>query len=81
MDDLNGDNFDHTGLGFIRGAVIFASSGRLPIGISRNLAPGVPQWGAEYKRWIHENGDSTGDVFAQLEPQPYEANFLDLIQT
>jgi gluconate 2-dehydrogenase alpha chain len=78
MDDLNGDNFDHTGLGFIRGAVLFASNGRLPIGNSRNLAPGVPQWGPEYKRWIHENGDSTGDVFAQLEPQPYEANYLDL---
>jgi len=78
MDDLNGDNFDHTGLGFIRGAVIFASNGSLPIGNSRNLAPGVPQWGSEYKKWIHENGDSTGSVFAQLEPQPYEANFLDL---
>jgi gluconate 2-dehydrogenase alpha chain len=78
MDDLNGDNFDHTDLGFIRGAVIFASNGRLPIGNSRNLAPGVPGWGSEYKRWINENGDSTGDVFAQLEPLPYEANYLDL---
>jgi gluconate 2-dehydrogenase alpha chain len=78
MDDLNGDNFDHSDLGFIRGAVIFASNGALPIAAARNLAPGVPQWGSEYKRWIHENGNSTGSVFAQLEPQPYESNFLDL---
>lgn len=49
MDDLNDDNFDHTDLGFIRGGVIFASNGRLPIGNSRNLAPGVPQWGSAYK--------------------------------
>jgi gluconate 2-dehydrogenase alpha chain len=78
MDDLNGDNFDHTGLGFIRGAVVFASSGDLPIGKSRSVAPGVPQWGPEYKRWVHENADSVGAVFAQVEPLPYEMNFLDL---
>ena len=78
MDDLNGDNFDHTGLGFIRGAVIFAGNSELPIGKSRSLAPGVPQWGAEYKRWVHENADSVGSVFAQVEPLPYEEMFLDL---
>ncbi|MCC6312993.1 MAG: GMC family oxidoreductase, partial [Thermomicrobiales bacterium] len=78
MDDLNGDHFDHTGLGFIRGAVIFASNGDLPIGKSRSVAPGVPQWGAAYKRWLHENADSVGEVFAQVEPLPYTTNFLDL---
>lgn len=78
MDDLNGDNFDHTGLGFIRGAVLFASNGDLPIGKSRNVAPGTPSWGSDYKRWIHENADSAGQIFAQVEPQPYEHNFLDL---
>lgn len=78
MDDLNGDNFDHTGLGFIRGAVLFASNGELPIGKSRNLAPGTPAWGAAYKKYIHDNADSAGQIFAQVEPQPYEQNFLDL---
>lgn len=78
MDDLNGDNFDHTGLGFIRGAVIFASNGNLPIGQSAVLPPDVPTWGGAYKKWIHENADSVGNIFAQVEPQPYETNFLDL---
>jgi gluconate 2-dehydrogenase alpha chain len=78
MDDFNGDNFDHEGLGFIRGAVLFASNGDLPIAKSRSLAPGTPAWGSEYKRWIHENADSAGQIFAQVEPQPYENNFLDL---
>jgi hypothetical protein len=54
MDDLNGDNFDHTGLGFIRGAVIFASNGNLPIGTSRMVPPSVPGWGSAYKKWLHE---------------------------
>jgi gluconate 2-dehydrogenase alpha chain len=70
MDDFNGDNFDHEGLGFIRGAVLFASNGDLPIAKSRSLAPGTPAWGSDYKRWIHENSDSAGQIFAQVEPQP-----------
>jgi gluconate 2-dehydrogenase alpha chain len=78
MDDLNGDNFDHTGLGFIRGAVIFASNGNLPIGSSRSLPAGVPGWGSTYKKWLHENALSVGGVFAQVEPLPYTDNFLDL---
>lgn len=81
MDDLNGDNFDHKGLGFIRGAVIFASNGNLPIGQSRTLPPGTPQWGSAYKKWIHDNADSVAQVFAQVEPQPYEHNVLDLDPT
>jgi gluconate 2-dehydrogenase alpha chain len=78
MDDLNGDHFDHAGLGFIRGAVVFAGNGELPIGKSRATAPGGPRWGAAYKRWVHENADSVGSVFAQVEPLPYEDVFLDL---
>jgi gluconate 2-dehydrogenase alpha chain len=81
MDDLNGDHFDHTGLGFIRGAVIFAGNSELPIGHSRGIAPGVPQWGAVYKRWVHENANSVGSAFAQVEPLPYADVFLDLDPT
>lgn len=81
MDDLNGDSFDHAGLGFIRGAVIFAGNSELPIGKSRALAPGVPQWGSAYKQWVHENADSVGSAFAQVEPLPYEGVFLDLDPT
>jgi gluconate 2-dehydrogenase alpha chain len=78
MDDLNGDNFDHTGLGFIRGAVVFASNGNQPIGTSRMVPPSVKGWGSGYKKFLHENPSSVGQVFAQVEPQPYESNFLDL---
>jgi gluconate 2-dehydrogenase alpha chain len=81
MDDLNGDNFDHAGLGFIRGSVIFASNGNLPIGTSRTLAPSAPGWGSAYKRWLAENANSVGSLFAQQETLAYHHNFLDLDPT
>jgi gluconate 2-dehydrogenase alpha chain len=50
IDDVNGDNFDHAGLGFVGGAMIFCSppSGR-PI-LTRPVPPGTPRWGAAWKR-------------------------------
>jgi gluconate 2-dehydrogenase alpha chain len=50
IDDVNGDNFDHAGLGFLGGALIFCSpaSGR-PI-MTRPVPPGTPRWGADWKR-------------------------------
>lgn len=78
FDDLNGDHFDHTGLGFIRGAVVFASNGQQPIGTSRSLPATAPRWGSAYKQWLHQNANSIGGLFAQVESQPLETNFLDL---
>jgi gluconate 2-dehydrogenase alpha chain len=79
IDDLNGDNFDHTGLGFIRGGFVsIASGGSGPISLSRNLPPGVPRWGAEYKRWLSENTGTIAGVTMLFDVMPYEHNFLDL---
>lgn len=79
IDDLNGDNFDHTDLGFIRGAMVEVfNNTSLPIAQSRTLAPGVPTWGSAYKQWLHDNGNSVGQLFGQVESLPYETNFLDL---
>ena len=58
--------------------MIFAGASELPIGKSRALAPGVPAWGSAYKRWVHENADSVGSIFAQVEPLPSDDVFLDL---
>jgi gluconate 2-dehydrogenase alpha chain len=50
IDDVNGDNFDHAGLGFVGGALVFCSpaSGR-PI-MTRPIPPGTPRWGAAWKQ-------------------------------
>jgi gluconate 2-dehydrogenase alpha chain len=78
MDDLDGDNFDHEGLGFIRGASVQVGTNNMPISQASSVPPTVPLWGSTYKRWIHENSDSVGALFGQMETLPYEANFIDL---
>jgi gluconate 2-dehydrogenase alpha chain len=78
MDDFNGDNFDHTGLGFIQGAQINASMGALPLGTADTTPPSVPRWGPEWKRWLKANANSVGSITAQTEQLPYENNFIDL---
>ena len=57
LDDFNADNFDHSGLGFIRGAQISVAPADLeagPIGtaMSMNPPPGTPRWGAAYRDFI-----------------------------
>jgi len=79
IDDFNGNNFDHTGLGFIQGALVSASQGEsTPIGRSNSLPPGQKGWGSEYKKYLVENLGSNGSCTTQLEVLPYDANFLDL---
>lgn len=78
MDDLNGDNFDHTGLGFIRGALVSVGNEARPISMSQTLPPGMKGWGADYRKWLRENANSVGTVGGQMEVLPYQANFLDL---
>lgn len=79
MDDLNGDNFDHTGLGFIRGAICNVSQAEAtPIARSSLLPPGQAGWGSSYKKFIKESAQSIASIFTQLEVLPYDANFLDL---
>ncbi len=78
MDDFNGDNFDHHGLGFIRGASIQAGTNSMPIANSSGVAPNVPLWGSAYKKWLSDNVNSVGGLTAQMETLPYEANYIDL---
>jgi gluconate 2-dehydrogenase alpha chain len=82
MDDFNGDNFDHSGLGFIRGAIAnVAMAEATPIGRSGMLPPNAKQWGSEYKKFIHDNALGVASFSTQLEVLPYDANFLDLDPT
>jgi gluconate 2-dehydrogenase alpha chain len=49
IDDFQGDNFDHGGLGFFGGAYISPTvSGGRPIQV-RAVPPGVPRWGSAWK--------------------------------
>ena len=80
IDDFNADNFDHTGLGFIRGTYIAARNQLTPIGGAGALPPGTPTWGAAYKDFVRKNFNHIGSLGASgsAEVLPYDANYLDL---
>jgi len=79
LDDFNGDNFDHAGLGFLSGGMMTAFAESTPIAFAKNVCPpGLPRWGAEWKAWMARNAQSVGAVYAQFDALPYEHNRLDL---
>jgi len=83
LDDFNADNFDHSGLGFIRGAQISVSPADLeagPIGaaISMNPPPGIPRWGAAYRDFIARYFTRHAAIVAQTENLPYADQTIDL---
>jgi gluconate 2-dehydrogenase alpha chain len=81
IDDFNGDNFDHGGLGFFGGAWIQGgtTNGR-PI-LTRPVPAGTPRWGREWKKatakWYNHafTVGASGCNYANRE------NFLDLDPT
>ncbi|MCY7417867.1 MAG: GMC family oxidoreductase [Chloroflexi bacterium] len=79
IDDFLSDNFDHTGLGFIRGASMAVIQQSQPISAAKDtLPPDVPRWGRSFKEHLVRNWNSMFAIEAQPEGLMYEANFLDL---
>jgi gluconate 2-dehydrogenase alpha chain len=82
VDDFNADNFDHSGLGFIRGAQISVSTVGLeggPIGASAMPPPpGVPRWGAAYRDFFAQYYTRHALIAAQTEDLPYAHQTIDL---
>ena len=78
IDDLNADNFDHTGLGFIGGGSISSGqSGARPIQ-SLSTPPGTPAFGRDWKEAIQKYYKSVVRVGFQGESPAYRQHFLDL---
>jgi gluconate 2-dehydrogenase alpha chain len=79
VDDFNGDNFDHSGLGFLSGGLFLAFHELTPIAFAKApLPPAVPRWGAAWKGWVGANAQCVGSAQAQFDALPYEHNRLDL---
>ncbi len=81
VDEFNGDNFDHSGLGFVGGGFIACSStGTRPIE-SHPVPPGTPRWGGAWKKAVaHYSGRSLG-IVAHGAVQSYRTNYLDIDPT
>ena len=83
LDDLNADNFDHAGLGFIRGgqvSVVPAALEAGPIGTAMNMPPppGTPNWGAPYRDFLAKSFTRYVGVTSQTENLPYADQTIDL---
>ncbi|GAA4431311.1 GMC family oxidoreductase [Georgenia halophila] len=79
--EYNGDNFDHSDLGFVGGSQIFSQPcEREPVTSMDGLVePFVDrQWGADWKRMVGQSWDGVGTLNLQGESPAHEQNFLDL---
>jgi gluconate 2-dehydrogenase alpha chain len=81
IDDVNGDNFDHSGLGFFGGAVISTGNGGgRPIGY-HPVPPGTPRWGREWKAAAAKWYNRTLSVGSLIANYAHRDNYLDLDPT
>jgi gluconate 2-dehydrogenase alpha chain len=81
IDDFNGDNFDHGGLGFFGGAWIQSgpTNGR-PI-LTRPVPPGTPRWGSDWKKATAKWYNHAFAIGASGCNYAHRENFLDLDPT
>lgn len=81
VDDYNGDNFDHSGLGFIGGGYIACHTTNARPIESHPVPDGVPNWGSRWKRAVRENFLKTADVGVHGASMAHRGNHLDLDPT
>jgi gluconate 2-dehydrogenase alpha chain len=79
--DFEADNFDHEGLDFLGGGLIWSCTvGAAPLaGIA--VPPGTPTWGAVWKRATRDWYDRAVSVVAHGLGMPYASHYLDLDPT
>jgi len=81
IDEFNGDNFDHTGLGFVGGGFISCTStGSRPID-SHPVPPGTPHWGAAWKKAVAHYYRRSLGLYVHGAVQSYRGNYLDIDPT
>ncbi|MDB5459909.1 MAG: family oxidoreductase [Caulobacteraceae bacterium] len=81
VNDFNGDNFDHTGLGFIGGGYVgIVHTGARPIE-THPTPQGVPAWGGEWKKSIAKNYLRTTTINTHGAVMSHRGNYLDLDPT
>jgi gluconate 2-dehydrogenase alpha chain len=78
IDDFNGDNFDHAGIGFIRGGTIGSSGGGTPLERYDSIPAGWPRWGARYKENLAHYYTRSFEINSMPETLPHRENFVDL---
>ncbi|HEY6980335.1 GMC family oxidoreductase [Reyranella sp.] len=81
IDEYNGDNFDHGGLGFIGGGYLacWNTHGR-PIEL-HPVPKGTPKWGGKWKEAVAKSYLRTATISTHGAVMSYRTNYLDLDPT
>ena len=81
IDELNGDVFDRSNLGFVGGAYVNCTNpGASPIK-SKHVPHGTPRWGAEWKKAVAHNYRRTLGIHVHGSCMSYRDRYLDLDPT
>jgi gluconate 2-dehydrogenase alpha chain len=81
IDDYNGDNFDHSGLGFVGGGYMGAiQTNARPI-LQRPVPAGTPRWGAQWKKATAETYQRAMGLTVHGSSYSYRDCWLDLDPT
>jgi gluconate 2-dehydrogenase alpha chain len=81
ISDFNGDNFDHSGLGFLGGGIVWHQRAGASLLGGIAVPPGTPSWGMEWKRAIREWFDRGAIVMGHGFGLSYRQHHLDLDPT
>jgi gluconate 2-dehydrogenase alpha chain len=81
IDDYNGDNFDHSGLGFIGGGFIgVVQTGGRPVE-QHKVPEGTPKWGGAFKKALAANYLTSTSIATHGAVMSHRENYLDLDPT
>jgi gluconate 2-dehydrogenase alpha chain len=81
VDEFNGDNFDHSGLGFIGGGYVGnVQTGARPIE-THPTPQGTPGWGSKWKHAVAQNYLKAMSIATHGAVMSHRGNYLDLDPT
>jgi gluconate 2-dehydrogenase alpha chain len=81
VDEFNGDNFDHTGLGFMGGGFLVVSSRGMQAIRGHTVPSGTPQWGSGWKKAVAHYYNRSFQISSHGACQSYRSHYLDLDPT
>ncbi len=81
IDDFDGDNFDHSGLGFLGGCRIQCGHGEGRPITYRPTPPGTPRWGSAWKKAVVDNYQRALSIGMSGSNYANRYNYLDLDPT
>ena len=82
IDDFNANFLEHSDGSFLWGTPIMYFAGDTqPIEGVKNMPPGVPMWGREFKEYLRTNYRRRFGMYSQLASLPMATNVLDLDPT